>query len=174
MPGKHTKLFKRIFHGDFRPADGMDYSRAYKRWMKENYEAHQRFRKTLKKGQLEAFDELEEMDIELSGRAQEENYIAGMKAGIQLMVEAYIGQYRNFELMELLDIRHHQLITYYSDTGREYKARYLIERIEEPMRGSWAAEWDHARLKVLWDGIRLKVLRPVRKRKGQEPGWLWR
>ena len=49
MPGKHTKLFKRIFHGDFRPADGMDYSRAYKRWMKENYEAHQRFRKTLKK-----------------------------------------------------------------------------------------------------------------------------
>ena len=32
--------------------------------------------------------ELEEMDIELSGRAQEENYIAGMKAGIQLMVEA--------------------------------------------------------------------------------------
>ncbi len=46
MPGKHTKLFKRIFHGDFRPADGMDYSRAYKRWMKENYEAHQRFRKT--------------------------------------------------------------------------------------------------------------------------------
>ena len=88
MPGKHTKLFKRIFHGDFRPADGMDYSRAYKRWMKENYEAHQRFRKTLKKGQLEAFDELEEMDIELSGRAQEENYIAGMKAGSQLMVEA--------------------------------------------------------------------------------------
>ena len=80
MPGKHTKLFKRIFHGDFRPADGMDYSRAYKRWMKENYEAHQRFRKTLKKGQLEAFGELEEMDIELSGRAQEENYIAGMKA----------------------------------------------------------------------------------------------
>ncbi|MFQ7877988.1 hypothetical protein [Enterocloster sp.] len=38
------------------------------------------------------------------------------------------------------------------------------------MRGSWAAEWDHARLKVLWDGTRLKVLRPVRKRKGQEPG----
>ena len=29
-----------------------------------------------------------EMDIELSGRAQEENYIAGMKAGIQLMLEA--------------------------------------------------------------------------------------
>ncbi len=86
----------------------------------------------------------------------------------------YMGQYRNFELMELLDIRHHQLITYYSDTGREYKARYLIERIEEPMRGSWAAEWDHARLKVLWDGTRLKVLSPVRKRKGQEPGWLWR
>lgn len=49
MPGKHTKLFKSIFHGDFRPADRMDYSRAYKRWMKENYEAHQRFRKTLKK-----------------------------------------------------------------------------------------------------------------------------
>ena len=24
----------------------------------------------------------------------------------------YIGQYRNFELMELLDIRHHQLIAY--------------------------------------------------------------
>ena len=88
MPGKHTKLFKSIFHGDFRPADRMNYSRAYKRWMNENYEAHQRFRKLLKKGQLEAFDELEEMDIELSGRAQEENYIAGMKAGIQLMLEA--------------------------------------------------------------------------------------
>ena len=86
----------------------------------------------------------------------------------------YMGEYRKSELMELLDIRHHQLIAYYSDTGREYKARYLIERIEEPMRGSWAAEWDHARLKVLWDGTRLKVLRPVRKRKGQEPGWLWR
>ena len=35
----------------------------------------------------------------------------------------YIGEYRNSELMELLDIRHHQLIGYYSDTGREYKAR---------------------------------------------------
>ena len=41
----------------------------------------------------------------------------------------YMGEYRNSELMELLDIRHHQLIAYYSDTGREYKARYLIERI---------------------------------------------
>ena len=70
----------------------------------------------------------------------------------------YIGQYRNFELMELLDIRHHQLIAYYSATGREYKARYLMERIEEPMRGSWAAEWYCARLKALWDGTRLKIL----------------
>lgn len=48
----------------------------------------------------------------------------------------YMGEYRNSESIELLDIRHRQLIVYYSDTGREYKARYLIERIEGPMRGS--------------------------------------
>ncbi len=69
----------------------------------------------------------------------------------------YMGEYRNSELMELLDIRHHQLIGYYSDTGREYKARYLIERIEEPLRDSWKAEWEYIRLRVLWDGIRLKI-----------------
>lgn len=84
----------------------------------------------------------------------------------------YMGEYRNSELMELLDIRHHQLIAYYSDTGREYKARYLIERIEEPMRGSWAAEWDCARLRALWDGTRLKIL--VKGREKQQQSWLWK
>ena len=61
----------------------------------------------------------------------------------------YMGEYRNSELMELLDIRHHQLIAYYSDTGREYKARYLIERIEGPCQtegpvGGYQAEGPEA------------------------------
>lgn len=85
---KHAKLLKRIFHGDFRPADHLGYSKAYKRQMYENCKVHQRFRRMLKKNQLKAFDELEEMDIELSGMSQEETYIAGMKAGIQLLMEA--------------------------------------------------------------------------------------
>lgn len=81
-------MFKRIFHGSFRPADTMKYSSSYIRFMHENYNVHQEFRNMLQGEEKEVFDQLEEMDIELSALAQEENYIAGMKAGIRLMLEA--------------------------------------------------------------------------------------
>lgn len=83
------KLLHRIFHGDFRPADGIRYSESYNRRMHENFQAHQTFRDSLQEEQREAFDGLMEMDIELSGQAQEDNYIAGMKSGIQLMQEVF-------------------------------------------------------------------------------------
>ena len=73
------RLLHSIFHGEFRPADGIKY-----------FVAHQIFRESLQEEQRDAFDGLMEMDIELSGQAQEENYIAGMKSGIHLMLEVLL------------------------------------------------------------------------------------
>lgn len=84
------RLLHSIFHGEFRPADGIKYSKSYNRRMHENFVAHQIFRESLQEEQRDAFDGLMEMDIELSGQAQEENYIAGMKSGIHLMLEVLL------------------------------------------------------------------------------------
>lgn len=83
------ELFKSIYHGDFRPADGIRYSDAYDSELRGNFAAHQKFRETLQEEQRMAFDELRENDMALSGRCLEENYILGMKMGIQLMMEVF-------------------------------------------------------------------------------------
>ena len=64
--------------------------------------------------------------------------------------DKHVGRYSSSELMLMLDIHHRQLITYYLNSGHRYMGRYLIEKVEEPIRESWAAEWDMIRMEILW------------------------
>ena len=80
-------LLHRIFHGDFCPADGIEYSEAYKKQKRETFFAYQAFYETLDREQKERLEEFLELDTELSGMAQEEHYIEGTKIGILLMLE---------------------------------------------------------------------------------------
>ena len=88
--------------------------------------------------------------------------------------DQYIGEYRCSEIMKMLGIRHHQLITYYAESGAAYQGRYLMKKVEKPLRKGWGAEWESIRLRILWDGIRLRILMEEWEREKQRLNWLWK
>lgn len=88
MTNGSVNIFERIYYGAFRPVDELEYSESYKTLMDKNNEIHQKFSSLLQKEQLKMFEQMEEMDGAFQAIVQKENYIAGMKAGIHLIIES--------------------------------------------------------------------------------------